>query len=53
MIDILVKALPIISGILYLLVGVGYGIKKEWAWSLVWVSYALANFGLVAAAWNK
>lgn len=51
--DFMVKALPIISGVLYLLCGVGYAMKKEWAWCLVWVSYALANFGLVAAAWNK
>ena len=33
--------------------GVGYGIKKEWAWSLVWISYALANVGLVLAASEK
>ena len=53
MIDFLVKALPIISGILYLIVGIGYALKKEYAWSLVWVSYALANVGLVWAAWDK
>ena len=50
MIDFLVKALPIISAILYFIVGVGYGLKKEYAWSLVWISYALANVGLVLAA---
>ena len=53
MIDFLVKALPLISALLYFVVGVGYGIKKEWAWSLVWMSYALANVGLVWAAWEK
>ena len=52
-IDTLVKALPLISAILYMIVGVGYGMKKEWAWSFVWMSYALANIGLVAAAWEK
>ena len=49
-IDWLVKALPLISAILYALVGVGYFLKKEYAWSLVWISYALANVGLVIAA---
>jgi hypothetical protein len=49
-IDFLVKALPLISAILYTIVGIGYGIKKEWAWCLVWISYALANVGLVLAA---
>ena len=51
--DWLVKALPLISALLYFIVGVGYGIKKEWAWSLVWISYALANVGLVMAAMEK
>ncbi len=50
MIDWLVKALPLISAVLYFAVGIGYGIKKEWAWCLVWISYGLANVGLVLAA---
>ena len=53
MIDVLVKTLPLISAILYMIVGIGYGLKKEWAWSFVWMSYAFANIGLVAAAWEK
>tara|TARA_R110000824_G_scaffold51859_1_gene144284 strand:+ start:120 stop:299 length:180 start_codon:yes stop_codon:yes gene_type:complete len=50
MIDALTKALPLIAAILYMIVAVGYGLKKEWAWCLVWSSYALANVGLVLAA---
>ncbi len=53
MTDMLVKALPLIAAVLYFIVGVGYGIKKEWAWCLVWVSYALANVGLVLTAMEK
>ena len=53
MIDFLVKALPLISAILYFVVGIGYGVKKEWAWCLVWISYALANVGLVLTAMEK
>ena len=49
-IDFLVKALPLIAAVLYTVVGVGYGIRKEWAWCLVWMSYALANVVLVLAA---
>tara|TARA_R110002096_G_scaffold97348_3_gene216927 strand:+ start:636 stop:848 length:213 start_codon:yes stop_codon:yes gene_type:complete len=50
MIDALTKALPLIAAILYMIVAVGYGVKKEWAWCLVWSSYALANVGLVLAS---
>ena len=49
-IEFLVKALPLISALLYFVVGVSYGIKKEWAWCLVWISYSLSNVGLVLAA---
>ena len=49
-IDFLVKTLPLISAVLYFIGGIGYGIRKEYAWCLVWVSYALANVGLVLAA---
>jgi hypothetical protein len=48
--DFLVKALPLISAILYFIVGAGYAYKKDYAWCLVWISYALANVGLVLAA---
>lgn len=53
MTDFLVKALPLISAILYFVVGIGYAYKKDYAWCLVWVSYALANVGLVLAAMEK
>tara|TARA_Y100001963_G_scaffold109296_1_gene151123 strand:+ start:2508 stop:2678 length:171 start_codon:yes stop_codon:yes gene_type:complete len=53
MIDFLVKACPIISAILYFVVGLGYGMKKDYAWCMVWMSYALANVGLVLAAMDK
>ena len=53
MVDVLVRVLPLISAILYGIVGVGYAMKREYAWSFVWFSYALANIGLVAAAWEK
>ena len=53
MIDLLVKCCPLIAGILYAIVGIGYFIKKDYPWSLVWISYALANLGLVLAASAK
>lgn len=50
MIDFLIKFIPLITAVLYFVVGVGYGIRKEWAWCLVWMAYSLANVGLVLAA---
>ena len=50
LIDFLIKYIPLITAILYFVVAVGYGIRKEWAWSLVWGSYSFANVGLVLAA---
>tara|TARA_B100000282_G_C31468805_1_gene370308 strand:- start:246 stop:419 length:174 start_codon:yes stop_codon:yes gene_type:complete len=50
LIDLLVKLCPLIAGILYAIVGIGYFIKKDYPWCLVWISYALANLGLVLAA---
>lgn len=52
-IDLLVKFLPLISAVLYTTVGIGYFIRKDYAWSLVWLSYALSNVGLVLAAGSK
>jgi hypothetical protein len=49
-IDTLVRFCPLIAGVLYAIVGFGYFIRKDYAWSLVWISYALANLGLVLAA---
>ena len=50
MLEWLVKICPLIAAILYAIVAVGYLLKKDYAWSLVWTSYALANVGLVLAA---
>jgi len=50
MIDFLVKACPLIAAALYATVGIGYFVRKDYAWSLVWISYSLANVGLVLAA---
>lgn len=53
MIDLLVRLCPAIAGILYAIVGLGYLVKKDYPWALVWISYALANLGLVLAAAAK
>ena len=49
-IDVLVKLCPAIAGILYAIVGLGYLVKRDYPWVLVWISYSLANLGLVLAA---
>ena len=53
MLNWLVKICPILAAILYTVVGSSYGLKKDWSWCLVWLSYALANIGLVLAAMEK
>jgi len=53
MIDFIVKVLPLVSALLYFIVAIGYGVKKEWPWCLVWFSYGLANVAIVWAAWEK
>lgn len=47
MLDFFIKILPAIVGILYLIVGICYITKRDFAWAMVWVSYAFANIGLI------
>jgi hypothetical protein len=44
--DAITKFVPLIAGVMYAVVGAAYLFKKEYAWGLVWISYATANFGL-------
>jgi hypothetical protein len=39
--------------VLYAIVGVSYAIKGDFPWALVWLSYAMANVGLMWAASAK
>lgn len=50
MVEILVRLCPALAGILYAVVGVGYLVKKDYAWALVWIAYSIANIGLILAA---
>jgi hypothetical protein len=36
-----------ISAFLYACVGISFLVKGQYAWSLVWICYSLANFGLI------
>ena len=45
--DSLIFIMPSLVGALYFIVAVCYMFKKDFAWALVWMSYALANVGLV------
>ena len=44
--DLITKYVPLIAGIMYNLVGIAYFMKKDFAWGIIWLSYATANFGL-------
>ena len=45
--DLITKFVPLVTGIMYAVVGVAYFMKRDFAWGLVWSSYASANFGLM------
>ena len=53
MMDFLIKSLPLIAAVLYFIVGVGYLARRDYAWALIWISYSMANIGLVAAGESK
>ena len=48
--DLITKFIPLLTGILYGIVGIAYLFKKDYAWATVWCAYALANFGLTSAS---
>lgn len=43
----IINVLPIIVAAQYATIGFCYLAKKDLAWFLVWISYSLANLGLV------
>jgi len=45
--DILIAVLPAIVGLLYFTVAFCYLCKGDYAWAIVWASYAMANIGLI------
>lgn len=45
--------LPSIVAILYLATAVAHSYNGKYAWSFVWLCYALANVGLIFAGENK
>jgi hypothetical protein len=45
--------LPGSVAVVYALTGIYYLIKKNYPWSIVWMSYAMANIGLVLASIKK
>lgn len=53
MLDKLLVAMPAIVGVLYALTGFGYLWRREYGWAIVWISYGLANVGLIMAASGK
>lgn len=44
--------LPLFIAVVYFSVGTYYAANKNWPWAIVWASYAMANVGLVWAAYN-
>jgi hypothetical protein len=44
--DIITTAMPTMAAVLYGVTSVGFLIKRDYAWSIVWASYAVANISL-------
>ena len=53
LLDILIVTMPSIVGALYFLTSFVYLYKRDYAWALVWFSYAMANVGLVLIGLKK
>ena len=45
-VDIITTASPMIVAVLFSITSIGFVIKKDYAWSVVWASYAIANISL-------
>jgi len=45
-VDIITTASPMIVAALFGINALGFLIKKDYAWSVVWASYAIANISL-------
>jgi len=50
MMSTLLNVMPAIVGVLYALTGLGYLWQRQYGWGIVWLSYAMANVGLIMAS---
>jgi len=41
------KYVPLVAGLMYAVVAFAYFMKKDYAWGVIWASYATANFALM------
>ena len=53
LLEIMTTITPSIVTALYFLTGVCYIFRKDYAWAWVWISYAMANFGLIVIGLRK
>ncbi len=49
----IINIAPLIVAVFYFIVGGCYLIRRDYAWALVWISYALANIGLIMVGMRK
>ena len=45
-VDMITTVSPMIVAVLFGITSIGFVIKKDYAWSIVWASYAIANISL-------
>jgi hypothetical protein len=53
MLSVLLNVMPAIVGVLYGLTGLGYLYQRQYGWALMWLSYAMANVGIIIASQNS
>jgi len=49
----IINIVPLIVAVFYAVVGGCYIAKKDYSWAIVWISYALANLGLIMVGMKK
>jgi len=47
--SIITRVMPGLVAVLYSITAAAFVAKREYAWGLVWFSYAMANVGLILA----
>jgi len=49
----IINIAPLVVAVFYFVVGGCYIAKKDYPWAIVWISYALANLGLIMVGMKK
>lgn len=51
--EIITAATPTVVAIFYFITAACWALRGDWAWALVWLSYCVANVGLIILGLRK